>query len=337
MDASEVLAAWERAAARAPAVGAPAGSAGDTEERHGSATFIGAPAAAGVEELEGATAAVLGIPCAASDPDVADGPGAIRRASMAFSSRDRLVPGPWRDELPEAVTRLRLIDDGDVATAPDDVETTFMRAHEKVADILAASAVPIVFGGDHSVTIPVLQVLAGKLAGRLGIVVFDGRLDLGFAPRYGAGSQWARAFELGVVEADNFVEIGVRDVPASHPERLVADELGIHVFTVAEVDELGIVAVAQEALEMAGAGTEALYLSVDIDVVDASDGGLAPSGLAGLSARELLRAVRTLASGRVAGFDVCGVAPRRDAQGRLARVAAAAALEVLAGIAAQRP
>ena len=148
-----------------------------------------------------------------------------------------------------------------------------MRAHDKLADILAAGAVPIVFGGDHCVTIPVLQVLAGKLAGRLGIVAFDARLDLGFAPRYEAGSQWARVFELGIVEPANFVEIGIRDASATPADRLVADELGIRSFTVAEIDELGIVAVAQEALEAAATGTEALYVSIDLDVVDPCEGG----------------------------------------------------------------
>jgi agmatinase len=232
---------------------------------------------------------------------------------------------------------LAVVDAGDVDVDAGDVEVTFMRAHDKIADILAAGAVPIVFGGDHCVTVPVLQVLAGKLAGRLGIVAFDARLDLGFEPRYQAGSQWARAFELGVVEPANFVEIGIREVAAAPVDRLVAEELGIRYYSMVEVDELGIVAVAQEALEAAATGTEALYVSIDLDVAEPCDGGIEQLGFAGMSARELMRAVRTLAGGRVAGLDVCGLAPRRDPQGRLAALAAGAALEVLAGLAAQRP
>ena len=115
---------------------------------------------------------------------------------------------------------------------------------------------------------------------------------------------------------------------------MVADELGVRVYTVADVDELGIVAVAQEALEAAGAGTEAVYVSIDSAPRTPRPGS--PLS-AGLSARELARAVRTLAGGRVAGLDVCGLAPSRDPEGRLAGLAVIAALEVLAGLVAQRP
>jgi agmatinase len=330
VDPDEVRAAWERAEARAQGEAEPV-----AESRSGGtpATLFGVPAALGVDDLEGAAAVALGIPYAALDLDAVGGPASVRRWSATLG----WTPSPTSDRLRETLERLAVVDAGDVDVDVGDVEATFMRAHEKVADILAAGAVPIVFGGDHCVTVPVLQVLAGKLAGRLGIVSFDARLDLGFAPRYQAGSQWARAFELGIVEPANFIEVGIRGTSAGAVDRLVADELGIRVFTMAEIDELGIVAVAQEALEAAATGTEALYVSIDLDVAEPCDGESEPAACVGLSVRELLRAVRTLAGGRVAGLDVCGLAPRRDPRGRLAALAAGAALEVLAGLAAQRP
>ena len=105
----------------------------------------------------------------------------------------------------------------------------------------------------------------------------------------------------------------------------------------ADVDELGVVTVAQEALETATAGTEALYLSLDIDVVDPAHGGQKYPDPAGLSAREVIRALRVLARGPIAGFDICCLAPRYDLQGHLSQLAARAALEVIAGLALQRP
>jgi agmatinase len=232
---------------------------------------------------------------------------------------------------------LEVVDYGDVAVVPGDVETTFMHAHEKLADIYAAGAVPIVFGGDHSVSIPVLQVLAGKLNGKLGIVAVDSHFDLSFEPKYWAGSQWARAFELGVLEPENFVQIGIRGGRESLADKAVADELGHRYYTMAEVDERGVETVAQEALEAATAGTEALYVSLDIDVVDTAHGGQKYPDPAGLSARELLRALRVLARGHLAGFDICCLAPRYDLQGHLSQLAARAAVEVVAGLALQRP
>lgn len=360
MDVDEVKAVWERAAQRAQR------EKGRPERRMAPIlrddvpTFAEVPAAAGPEDLERADVAVLGIPyegvklldpltyappLAAPAPNSsvyyrsgADaGPEAIRRYSVLASLRHGrgLVPETDRDLM--ILDRLRAVDYGDVEVVPGDVEETFVRAHEKLADILAAGAVPIVLGGDHSVPIPMLQVLAGKLNGRLGIVALDSHFDMSYEPKYWAGSQWARAFELGVVEPENFVQIGIRGVRESLADRAVADELGYHYYTMSEVDELGVAVVAQEALETATRGTEALYISLDIDVVDTAHGGQKYPEPGGLSARELLRTLRVLSRAHVAGFDLCCLAPRYDLQGHLSQLAARAALEVIAGIALQRP
>jgi arginase family enzyme len=322
--------------------------------------FIEAPLAGAAADLEGAGVAVLGIPyegvkildpvtyappLAPTAPDGSiyyrsgadEGPAAIRRHSIFYSLRHGrgFIPEVDRDLVIE--DHLRVVDYGDVPVVADDVEVTFLRAHEKLADILAAGAVPIVLGGDHSIPVPVLQVLSGKLNGKLGIVVFDSHFDLSYEPRYWAGSQWARAFDLGVVEPENFVQIGIRGGRESLSDKTVAEELGTHYFTMADIDELGVEAVAQEALEKATSGTEAMYISLDIDVVDPAHGGQKYPDPAGLSARELLSALRSLCRGPIAAFDICCLAPRYDLQGHLSQLAARAAVEVIAGVARQRP
>lgn len=360
MDAGEVRSIWVRAAERAAA------GEGRSERtmapilRDDIPTFIEAPLAEHAAELAGANAVFLGLPyegvklldpvtyapaLASPAPEGSiyyrsgadEAPAAIRRHSVFYSLRHGrgLLPEVARDLV--LLDHLRLMDYGDVAVVPGDVEETFVRAHAKLADILAAGAVPIVFGGDHSVPIPILQVLAGKLKGKLGIVVLDSHFDLSLAPKYWAGSQWARAFELGVVEPQNFVQIGIRGGRESLSDKYVADELGITYYTMADVDDLGITAVAREALEVATAGTEAIYISLDIDVVDPAHGGQKYPDPAGLSARELLRALRLLSSSRVAAFDICCLAPRYDLQGHLSQLAARAAVEVVAGMARQHP
>ena len=80
-----------------------------------------------------------------------------------------------------------------------------------------------------------------------------------------------------------------------------------------------------------------MYISLDIDVVDTAHGGQKYPEPGGLSARELLRALRVLSRAHVAGFDLCCLAPRYDLQGHLSQLAARAVLEVIAGIALQRP
>ncbi len=360
MDAEDVQAAWRRAADRA------AGEAGRPERtmapilRGDIPTFMEAPLAVRPEELSGADVVFLGLPYEGVKlldpvtyaPPLADpapdgsiyyrsgadgGPAAMRRQSVFYSLRHGrgLLPEVDRDLV--LLDHLRLVDYGDVPVVPGDVEETFLRAHDRLADIVAVGALPVVLGGDHSIPIPVLQVLAGKLTGKLGIVVLDSHFDLSLEPKYWAGSQWARAFELGVVEPQNFVQIGIRGGRESLSDKHVAEELGIHYFTMADVDELGVATAAQEALEAAGAGTEAIYVSLDIDVVDPAHGGQKYPDPGGLSARELLRALRILSRGRLAGFDICCLAPRYDLQGHLSQLAARAAVEVVGGLALQRP
>ena len=145
-----------------------------------------APAGAHAGDLSGADVVFLGIPyegvklldpvtyappLATPAPEgsiyyrtgAEEGPDAIRRHSVFYSLRhgSGLLPEAGRDLV--IMDHLHLMDYGDVTVVPGDVEETFLRAHEKVADILAAGALPIVFGGDHCVPIPVLQVLVGTL------------------------------------------------------------------------------------------------------------------------------------------------------------------------------
>jgi agmatinase len=360
MDAKDVRAAWSRAAEKAAlAEGRPERVMAPIL-RGDIPTFMEAPLAVQPADLSGADVVVLGIPyegvklldpvtyapplaAPAAEGSIYyrsgadEGPAGIRRHSIFYSLRHGrgLLPEAGRDLV--ILDHLRIVDYGDVVVVPGDVEETFVRAHDKLADILAAGAVPIVLGGDHSIPIPVLQVLAGKMTGKLGIVAFDSHFDLSIEPKYWAGSQWARAFELGMVEPENFVQIGIRGGRESLSDKHVADELGTHYYTMADVDELGIATVAQEALEIAGKGTEAVYVSLDIDVVDPAHGGQKYPDPAGLSARELLQALRILNSGRIVGFDVCCLAPRYDLQGHLCQLAARSAVEVVAGLALQRP
>ena len=349
MKPHEIRAAWERAAKAAARAAAKAAAQSQSEIATAAIlpgdvpTFIEAPAAMSAAELVGADVAVLGIPFEGAESSAAEssagdsGPAAIRQRSVFYSLRQGRGFIPEADRGLVLLDHLRIVDYGDVVVVPSSAEKSFLRAHEKLADIFAAGAVPIVLGGDHSIPIPVLQVLAGKLTGKLGIVTLDSSFDLGLEPKYRAGSQWARAFELGFLEPENFVQIGIRGAHEALADREVAAELGHRYYTMADVDELGITTVAQEALEAATAGTEALYISLDVGVIDSVYGGQKHPDPAGLSARELLRALRVLARGPLAGFDVCGLAPRYDAQGHLSQLAARAAVEVIAGLALQRP
>ena len=127
--------------------------------------------------LTGMALAVLGLPL----DDAGAGPAEIRRASQRYA-----------DWLPALAGGFRAADYGDVEVVDDDPAVAFMQAHERLADIVAAGAAPLVLGGDALVSVPVLQVLTGKLRGRLGVVAFTPAYEIAPEPLYAPASRWAR-------------------------------------------------------------------------------------------------------------------------------------------------
>jgi len=280
------------------------------------ATFMAAPAAS-ADALLGADLAAVGLPLGGWS----EAPAAVRAATQRYAG--------W---LAAAVreTGVRVVDYGDVAVDAADLGATFVRAHEHLADVLAAGATPLLLGGDASITVPALQVLAGKLQGRLGVVAFSPRLDLEMEPGRVAASRWAQALELGVVEPRNFVVVGERGGPEEARARRVCDALGARRASVADVVEAGIVTVAREALEAASAGTEAIYVSVDLGVVEGVEDPV------GLSARDLSVALGIVTASRLAGADLCGVVPGYGGGVPAAALAARLAADVVTAVARQR-
>jgi len=277
---------------------------------------MGAPSGS-ADALLGADLVVMGLPLGGWS----GAPAAIRAASQRYAGR---LAASGHE------TGVRVVDYGDIAVDAADLAATFVRAHEHLADVLAAGAMPLLFGGDAAVTVPALQVLAGKLQGRLGVIAFSPRLDLEMAPGSVAASRWAQALELGVVEPRNFVVVGERGGPEEARARRVCDALEARRSSVADVAEAGIVTIAREALEAASAGTEALYLSVDLGVVEGVDDPV------GLSASDLSVALGIVAASRLAGADLCGVVPGDGGVVPAALLAARLAADIVVAVARQR-
>ncbi len=294
MDAEKLRKLWE-------AVG------GGTEMPLPGAGLLGLPVTDDLAGLTGTVFAALGLPLNGDR----SWPREVRVASRAYA-----------DWLPALGGGLRAADYGDVGVADDDPAVAFMQGHERLADIVAAGATPLVLGGDALVSVPVLQVLSGKLRGRLGVVAFTPACEVAPEPLYSAGSRWTRALELGVLAPTNLALVGGRATPPDAPARAVLDGLGARAFTVEDVLRDGMYAVAQEALETAASGTEAVFLSVDLGVL----GGL--SDPVGLEVRELVAGVQVVSGALLAAADICGGGWAGSAE-----AAARVAVEIAAGIA----
>ena len=268
------------------------------------------------------------------------GPKAIREA-------DYLGPDGERPHLPTGIdplAELRVVDAGDIAVAPGYLEDGLATLADTVARIAAAGAVPIVLGGDHSVTFGNGTGLARVHGdGTFGLVHFDAHADTGetnAGALHGHGTPMRRLIESGAVPGHRFVQVGLRGYWPDPPVVAWMAEQRMRTFLMSEIVERGLRPVVDDAVEAAGAAdSRGIFLSIDIDVVDP---GMAPgTGTpepGGLTSRELLDTVRRLARELpVVGADIVEVSPPYDGPGQItAFLANRVVLEILNGMAERK-
>jgi agmatinase len=264
------------------------------------------------------------------------GPRAIREATYNAGSLNSLQ----LDVRPFEV--LTVVDAGDANLVPAMPERGHAMIFRKVHEVASSGAIPIILGGDHSITWPGASAVAEvRRPGSIGIVHFDAHADTAqdsWGQLAGHGSPMRRLIESGAVRGRNFVQVGLRGYwpPPAVFEWMREQELRWHLMT--EIEARGAEAVIDEAIAEALDGADSVYLSVDIDVIDP---GMAPgTGTpepGGLLPRELLRAVRRIV-GRVelAGMDVVEVSPPYDWAETTAALANRVVLEAISALAVKR-
>ncbi|MGD8472897.1 MAG: agmatinase family protein [Anaerolineae bacterium] len=263
-------------------------------------------------------------------------PEAVRRYSIHYSIHHAY--GLFVEYAPDfyIFKHLRAVDAGDVDASPGDPEASFARCEERVREIVEAGAVPLVCGGDHAITLPVVNAVAGAMSGRLGLIHFDTHYDLAWDPPLFAGSQWAQILGLPNVDVQNFCQVGIRGLRQVPFEAEVARTLGHSVYTITDVDERGIEDVLDAALERVCDGTDGVYVSLDIDVVDPV---YCPAQKypepAGLTSKQIISALRRIGKAvDIKGFDLCCLGPQYDDRvGTGSHLAARLFVEVLAAMA----
>jgi agmatinase len=269
-------------------------------------------------------------------PGARFGPRAIRAATYHAGSPNSLQLGI------EPFEWLDVVDAGDAPVVPANLERGHAVIRRKVLEVAQAGAIPIVLGGDHSITFPSASAVAEAVAPRrLGIVHFDAHADTAnstWGVLRSHGTPMRRLIESGAVDGRNFVQVGLRGYwpPPETLEWMRSHGLRTHLMT--EIEERGSEAVVADAIAEALDGPELIYLSVDIDVLDP---GMAPgTGTpepGGMLSRELLRAIRqVVGSVELAGMDVVEVAPAYDVSEITAAVAHRCVMEAISALAAKR-
>ncbi|MBB4018452.1 agmatinase [Chelatococcus caeni] len=289
-----------------------------------------------VEDIAGldAAIAVLGVPFDEGSPFLPGsrlGPRALREHSLRFASgRGYYDPETRREYLVEEMTRGLIADAGDVDVHPANAERTFANITEAVRGIIARGAMPVVLGGDHSITYPIFRAFDEKLH----VIHFDAHTD--YAPfENDLRHTNSHAFRhiAGMGNTLSLTQVGIRSLRHSpdQVEEVIAS--GNRIIPMGEFRRLGPAGIA--ALLPEGSR---VYVSIDVDALDMS---LVPGCVSaepnGMSYPELRDSLKAIAERHdIAGFDFVEVNPPLDVgTGVTAYLGALTVIEFLGHICAQ--
>jgi agmatinase len=279
---------------------------GEKPDFAGLLSFAGAPYTEDPAELEGVDVAVIGAPM---DDLVSDRPG-TRLAPRAIRSASS-PPGPHLEVGVDATEVLRIVDFGDAAVVPADPRASHAAIEAVVGEALGAGALPIVLGGDHSITEPCVRACAAA-HGPLGMIHFDTHTDTAehvFGAGFSHGTFMRTLIDDGHVNPARYAQIGLRGYWPGESDFAWQRERGITSLFAHDVRDLGINEVVARALAAVGEGP--VYLTVDIDVLDpAFVPGTGTPEPGGLTTVELLWAAREVAARvQLVGADLVEVIP----------------------------
>lgn len=259
------------------------------------------------------------------------GPRSVREASTLFAFGHA---GAYDHE--DDVTYLegvRIVDMGDA----DIVHTDTIRSHANiefgVRKILAAGALPVVIGGDHSVNIPCIDAFSDQ--DDIHLIQFDAHLDFvdeRHGVRLGHGSPMRRASEKPWVTG--MTQLGIRNVSSTAKEGYdYARSVGSDILSVRQVRRLGVEGVLERI-----PAKKRYYLTIDIDGFDPSIApGTGTPSHGGFAYYDVLEIIAGLAErGSIVGVDLVEVAPDYDQTGSTAILAAQLLLNTIGRIFAKR-
>ena len=212
-----------------------------------------------------------------------------------------------------------------------DIARVCTTLYESSVASLESGGLPLVLGGDHSVgagSVAASAEMARRSGRPIGLIWVDAHGDMNTPGSSGSGNVHGMPLaallgpepsELSCiggyspkVSPEHTVLIGVRNLDAS--EKLRVRESRVHVFTMKDIDRAGIAAVAEQAIQLAGRGTEGLHVSFDIDVCDPSVApGVGTPVKGGLDYREAHMVMEMIAdSGLLRALDLVEVNPTLD-------------------------
>ena len=288
-------------------------SRGELPHFAGINTFMKAPYLEDVNQVGNYDVAVVGVPhdCGTTyRPGTRFGPQGIRRISALYTPYNYEMGVDLREQI-------TLCDVGDIFTIPANNEKSFDQISKGIAHVFSSGAFPIILGGDHSIGFPTVRGVCRHLGDKkVGIIHFDRHVDtqeIDLDERMHT-CPWFHATNMANAPAENLVQLGIGGWQVPREGVKVCRERGTNVLTVTDITEMGLEAAAQYAIERATDGTDCVYISFDIDCIDAGfvpgTGWPEPGGLMPREALKLLELI--VRNVHVCGLEIVEVSPPYD-------------------------
>lgn len=226
----------------------------------------------------------------------------------------------------------------------DQVKDINKKVYNSVLESHKAGNFPVIMGGDHSIAAGSISATASHF-NKIGIIWFDAHGDWNNDESSPSGNMHGMPFsavcgkgpdamvdygqEKCFVDTKNCVQIGGRDIDPM--ERIRMREHGVTVFSIADIDKLGMPEVIRQALEIVNNGTDGFHLSFDVDgVTPDSAPGTGTRVYGGLSIRESFLFIEECAkSGKMLALDMVEVNPMLDFKNQTGELAAEMILSAL--------
>lgn len=226
------------------------------------------------------------------------------------------------------------VDYGDLTVVPGYIEDTYTKIEEELSPLIENGIIPVSMGGDHSITLPELRVLA-RYHGPAALIHFDSHTDTNeqyFGKPYYHGSPFRRAVEEKIILPEHSIQVGMRGTVYSKNAYDDSKALGYEVVTMAAIRQMG----AQKLIDVIRerVGQSNVFVTFDIDVLDpAYAPGTGTPEVGGWTSGEAIEVIRGLQNLNYVGFDVVEVLPDCDRADLTALTAANIIYEFLSLIA----
>jgi agmatinase len=292
----------------------------------GIATFARLPR---IEDVGRADIAVVGVPFDSGvsyRPGARFGPAHVREASRLLRPYN-----PAQDVSPFSAQQV--VDAGDISANPFNLTEAVAQIQRGAAELSVDGTRLVVIGGDHTIALPLLRVVAAK-HGPIAVLHFDAHLDT-WDTYFGApithGTPFRRASEEGLIDMRASMHVGIRGPLYSRDDLRDDARLGFAIISSAELEAEGLQSAIQRMLTRLG--DRPVYISVDIDVLDPAHApGTGTPEAGGMTSRELLAMLRALRNVNIVGADIVEVAPAYDHAQITAVAASHVAYEIISAM-----